>query len=48
MQSQNCSPPKTSTGDIEIEEIGTHTPEISEKTASEVKEQIHKDMEKIR
>lgn len=49
MQSQISSPPRTSSGDINIEENERHTPEISEMIATpEVKKQNHEDIEKIR
>lgn len=41
MQSQTSSPSGTSTGDIEIGDIKSHTPEISKNIAGEIKK-IHK------
>lgn len=37
MQSQTSSPSRSSPGDIEMDDIGNHTPEISEMIAMKVK-----------
>lgn len=37
MQSQTSSPPRASTGDIEMEDFKSNTLEISEKTESKIK-----------
>ena len=47
MQSQAPCPPRTNAGDNSIEEIKSHTPEIFEIIASEVKKQLQKGIEEI-
>mgnify|MGYP004445397793 CR=1 FL=1 len=48
MQSQTSSPSGASTGNIEMEDFKSHTPEISEKIANEVKKQIHEAIEELK
>lgn len=48
LKSQTSGSFRTSTGDIDIEEIRSHIPKISEKITREIKKKIHKDIEQIR
>lgn len=48
IQSQTPIPSGTSTRDINIEDAGRHTYEISEKLASELKKLMHEATEEIR
>lgn len=48
LQSQTCSPSRTSAGNTNIEDIVRHAPKIFEKLANGVKTHIHEAIEEIR